>query len=97
MATEIEAHKQVHLVRAAIGLPSVPPPAELLEKVPPIDEDGAELSDNLNLQKAAKSYGTWVSITGFCFLARIPGVSTHRNPRCDIPESVAVARRALGR
>lgn len=34
VATEIEAHEQVHLARAAIGLPSIPPPGELLEDVP---------------------------------------------------------------
>jgi membrane fusion protein, multidrug efflux system len=34
VATEIEAHEQIHLARAAIGLPSIPPPGELLEDVP---------------------------------------------------------------
>ena len=34
VATEIEAHEQVHLARAAIGLPSIPSPGELLENIP---------------------------------------------------------------
>ncbi len=34
VATEIEAHEQVHLARAAIGLPSVPRPGEPLDDVP---------------------------------------------------------------
>jgi len=34
VATEIEAHEQVHLARAGIGLPSIPPPGDLLEDVP---------------------------------------------------------------
>jgi membrane fusion protein (multidrug efflux system) len=34
VATEIEAHEQIHLARAAIGLPSVPRPGEPLEDVP---------------------------------------------------------------
>jgi len=34
VATEIEAHEQVHLVRAALGLAAVPPPGEQLADVP---------------------------------------------------------------
>ncbi len=33
-ATEIEAHEQVHLARAALGLPAVPPPGQPLDDVP---------------------------------------------------------------
>jgi len=34
VATEIEAHEQVHLARAALGLSAVPPPGEQLADVP---------------------------------------------------------------
>jgi membrane fusion protein (multidrug efflux system) len=34
VATEIEAHEQVHLARAALGLPAVPPPGQELDDVP---------------------------------------------------------------
>ena len=34
VATEIEAHEQVHLARAALGLTTVPPPGEPLDNVP---------------------------------------------------------------